>query len=392
VASRVEIHGTCDARFQRVRDIFTEQLDNPEEVGASVAVTIGGRTVVDLWGGHADPERTRPWQADTLVNLFSTTKGIAALCAHRLADEGKLDLDAPVARYWPEFAQADKGAIPVRWLLDHSAGMVAVAKPLPSAAMYEWDTMCAALAEQAPWWEPGTTHGYHAMTFGWLVGEVVRRISGKSVGTYFRDEVAGPLGADIFIGTPAEHDARCAELIPAPLPKLDGSGGDADFLTKLLASAKPYAIKAFMNPLPLPGAFNSRAWRGAEIPAANGHGSARGLARVYSSLACGGAIDGVHVLSQDAIDRARVEQRHGLDHVIPIMPTKFGLGFQIGTEAEPIGPNPRAFGHSGAGGSFGFADPEAGVGFGYAMNRMETGLFLIGPRATALMNAVFASL
>jgi CubicO group peptidase (beta-lactamase class C family) len=391
MATRVEIHGTCDARFQRVRDVFTEQLENPEEIGASVAVTLGGRTVVDLWGGHADAARTRPWNADTLVNLFSTTKGMAATCAHRLADQGKLDLDAPVAKYWPEFAQADKGAIPVRWLLDHSAGLVAVDKPLPSPAMFEWDTMCAALAEQAPWWEPGTAHGYHALTFGWLVGEVVRRVSGKSVGAYFRDEIAGPLGADIHIGTPAEHDARIAELVPGPLPKFDGSGGD-DMITKILAAAKPYALKAFMNPLMPPDAFNSRAWRGAEIPAANGHGSARGVARIYTALANGGGIDGVHVMSQQQIDRARTPQRSGPDLVIPLLPTKHSLGYQIGTDAEPIGPNPRAFGHSGAGGSLGFADPEAQVGFGYAMNRMEAGLFLIGPRATALMNAVFASL
>ena len=391
MANRVEIFGSCDTRFARVRDVFTEQLEAPEEVGASVAVSIDGRSVVDLWGGHADAARTRPWSADTLANLFSTTKGMTALCAHRLADQGKLDLDAPVARYWPEFAQADKGALPVRWLLDHSAGLPAVEKSLPPPAMYEWDTMCAALAEQAPWWEPGTAHGYHALTFGWLVGEVVRRVSGQSVGRYFRDEIAGPLGADFFIGTPAPLDARIAELIPAPLPKLDGSGGD-DFLRTLIASAKPYAIKAFMNPLMLPGAFNTRAWRGAEIPAANGHGSARGIARVYDALANGGATGGVHVLSRDAIDRARSPQRSGPDLVIPMLPTRHALGFQLGTEAEPIGPNPRAFGHSGAGGSFGFADPEARVAYGYAMNRMESGLFLIGPRATALMNAVFASL
>jgi CubicO group peptidase (beta-lactamase class C family) len=390
MASRVPIHGSCDARFERVRDLFTQQLDDPEEVGASLAVTLGGRTVVDLWGGHADAARTRPWQADTLVNLFSTTKGMAALCAHRLADQSKLDLDAPVAKVWPEFAQADKGAIPVRWLLDHSAGLVAVDKPLPPPAMFEWDTMCAALAEQAPWWEPGTAHGYHALTFGWLVGEVVRRVSGKSVGAYFRDEVAGPLGADIHIGTPAAHDARIAELIPGALPKLDGTGDD--MLTKILASAKPYALKAFMNPLTMPATFNSREWRAAEIPAANGHGSARGVARIYTALANGGATGGVSVLSQAQIDRARVPQRSGPDLVIPLLPTKHSLGYQMGTDAEPIGPNPRAFGHSGAGGSLGFADPEANVAFGYAMNRMEAGLFLIGPRATALMNAVFASL
>lgn len=382
-----DVQGHCDERFARVREIFRAQLANPEELGAAVAVTVDGRRVVDLWGGHADAARTRPWTPDTIVNLFSTTKGMAAICAHRLVDEGKLDLDAPVARYWPEFAQADKGAIPVRWLLDHSAGLPAIEKPMPAGATSDWRAMTEALAAQAPWWEPGAEHGYHAMTYGWLVGEVVRRAAGRSIGAYLRDEIAGPLGADFFIGTPPEQESRIAELVMAsPKP------GEANLFAEIIAKAKPYALKAFMNPIPGPGGFNSREWRGAEIPAANGHGSARALARIYGALACGGSQDGVAVLSRESIDRARTEQRHGDDNVIPMLPTKFGLGFQIGTDAEPIGPNPRAFGHSGMGGSFGFADPEARVGFGYAMNRMENGLFLIGPRATALMNATFACL
>lgn len=382
-----EIHGHCDTRFEAVRELFREQLANPDEFGAAVAVTLDGRRVVDLWGGHADPARTRPWTPDTIVNLFSTTKGMAAICAHRLADRGALDLDAPVARYWPEFAQADKDAIPVRWLLDHSAGLPAIAKPMPAGATSDWRAMTEALAEQEPWWEPGAEHGYHALTYGWLIGEVVRRVSGRSIGAYFRDEIAGPLGADFFIGTPPEEESRIAELVmAAPQP------GEANLFAEIIAKAKPYALKAFMNPIPGPGGFNSREWRGAEIPAANGHGSARALAHIYGALASGGSHGVAELLSRESIDRARTVQRHGDDNVIPMLPTKFGLGFQIGTEAEPIGPNPRAFGHSGMGGSFGFADPEAGLGFGYAMNRMENGLFLIGPRATALMNATFASL
>ena len=388
-ATRASVGGDWEKRFARVREVF-EQSFATGEVGAALAVAVDGELVLDLWGGHRDAARTKPWQRDTLANVYSTTKGMTAICANRLAEAGKLDLDAPVAHYWPEFAQAGKADIPVRWLLCHKAGVAAIRKPLPAGAFSDWKLMTESLAAESPWWEPGTAHGYHALTFGWLVGEVVRRVSGKSVGTYFRDEIAGPLGADLHIGTPAAHDARIAELIPAPLPKLDA--GDDDFFAKLIAGAKPYALKAFMNPMVLPGVFNSRDWRGAEIPAANGHGSARGIARIYSALANGGAIDGVHVLSPEQIDRARTPQRSGPDLVIPVMPTKHSLGYQLGTEAEPIGPNPRAFGHSGAGGSFGFADPEARVGFGYAMNRMESGLFLIGPRATALMNAVFASL
>ena len=387
MASEREPHGDCDPRFRRVRDAFAAQLARPEELGAALCVAIDGRTAVDLWGGHADAQRTRPWTGDTLVNLFSTTKGMVAICAHRLADQGKLDLDAPVARYWPEFAQADKGAIPVRWLLDHSAGLPAVEAPLPPDALFDWDAMTRAYAAQAPWWEPGTRHGYHALSFGWLVGEVVRRISGRSVGRYFRDEIAGPLDADLWIGTPPELDTRTAEIV-SELPKPEDSG----LLTELLAQAKPWALKAFLNPPPGAGGINARAWRAAEIPAANGHGSARALARIYGALASGGTQDGVTLLSPAAIDRARAEQRHGPDNVLPILTTRYGLGFQLGTAAEPIGPNPRAFGHSGAGGSLGFADPEARISFGYAMNRMEMGLFLIGPRATALMNEVYASL
>ena len=386
------IHGTCDTRFARVREVFAEQFTDPAEVGAAVCVTLGGRPVVDLWTGHADAARTRPWTPDTIVNLFSTTKGMASLCAHRLADQGRLDLDAPVARYWPEFAQADKGGIPVRWLLDHSAGLPAIDAPLPPAAIYDWDAMTAALAAQSPWWEPGTAHGYHAMTFGWLVGEVVRRITGRSLGAWFRDEIAGPLAADFWIGTPPGLDARTADLIPAPMPR---PGEDGGMLAAILAQAKPFALKAFLNPLVPPNAFNGRPWRAAEIPAANGHGSARALARVYGAVSRG-TLDGVTVLSRDAIDTARTIQREGPDLVIPL-PTRYGSGFQVGTDAEPIGPPPaggraRAFGHSGAGGSLGFCDPEPELGFGYAMNRMEMGLFLIGPRATALMNATYASL
>lgn len=386
------IHGSCDPRFARVREVFAEHFAEPGEVGAAVCVTLEGRTVVDLWAGHADAARTRPWTPDTIVNLFSTTKGMVSLCAHRLVDQGRLDLDAPVARYWPEFAQADKGAIPVRWLLDHSAALPAIETTLPPAAIYDWDAMTAALAAQAPWWEPGTAHGYHALTFGWLVGEVVRRITGRSVGAFFREQIAGPLGADFWIGTPPELEARTADLIPAPMPK---PGEGDNLLAAILAHAKPFAIKAFLNPLVPPDAFNSRPWRAAEIPAANGHGSARALARLYGAVAYG-TLDGVTVLSRSAIDQARTLQRDGADLVIPL-PTRYGVGFQVGTEAEPIGPPPaagraRGFGHSGAGGSLGFCDPEPQLGFGYAMNRMEMGLFLIGPRATALMNATYASL
>src|SRR5580700_9440573 len=192
----IPIAGTCDPRFRKVREAFAANFETAGEIGASVAMYIDGKQVVDLWGGYADKARTKPWTRDTLVNIYSTTKGLAAMCAHRLVDQGKLDLDAPVAKYWPEFAQAGKDKLPVKYLLSHRAGLPAVRKILDGDALFNWTTMTTALAEQEPWWEPGTAHGYHAVTFGYLVGEVIRRITGKSPGTYLRDELAGPLDLD----------------------------------------------------------------------------------------------------------------------------------------------------------------------------------------------------
>src|ERR1700688_3700767 len=214
----VKIKSTCDPKFNRVKDAFAENFEKRNEVGAACAIMLDGKSVVDIWAGHADKAKTKPWTRDTLVNVYSTTKGVTAICAHRLADKGLLDIDAPVARYWPEFAQARKDRLPVRYLLSHHAGLAAFRKPLDDDALFNWSKMTTALAEQEPWWEPGTKHGYHALTFGYLVGEVIRRISGKSPGTYFRDELAGPLGLDFHIGLDAKHDERVANLIAAPLP------------------------------------------------------------------------------------------------------------------------------------------------------------------------------
>ena len=216
---RAAIHGVCDSRLQGVRDAFAENFAQGGEVGATVAVTVDGKLVVDLWAGHADAARTRPWTRDTIVDVASSTKGLTTICAHRLVDAGLLDLEAPVARYWPEFAQAGKATIPVHFLLSHRAGLPAIDEPLPTEALYDWNRMTGALAAQKPWWEPGTRHGYHIFTFGYLVGEVVRRITGKSLGTYFREEVAEPLGLDCHIGLAAEHDDRVAEFIAVPPPQ-----------------------------------------------------------------------------------------------------------------------------------------------------------------------------
>jgi CubicO group peptidase (beta-lactamase class C family) len=383
--------GTCDSRFQAVKDAFAQNFADFGEVGASVAVMVNGQMVVDLWAGHADAALTRPWQRDTIANVFSTTKGITAICAHRLAGEGRLDIDAPVTKYWPEFAQAGKEKITVRQLLNHRAGLPAIRQVLPSGAAYDWEKMVAALASEEPWWEPGTKHGYHALTFGHLVGEVVRRISGESLGNYFRKEIAEPLGIDFHIGLAEEHDARTAEMLPLPLPE---AGEDRPIL-KALADPNSVTFKALANPpdLMIPGAVNSRAWRAAEIPAGNGHSNARSLARLYGSLARGGELDGVRVLTRDAIERARVEESYGEDAVLVGLPSRFGLGFMLDLPDYPIAPQGEIFGHPGAGGSIGFADPEAGIGFGYVMNKMIIPPeYFVDPRWRSLVDATYAAL
>lgn len=385
----VDIQGRCAPAFSRVRQAFEENFRSRQEVGAGVCVTVEGETVVDLWAGHADQARTRPWTRDTIANVYSTTKGMTALCAQQLVDRGRLDLDAPVARYWPEFAAAGKAEMPVRWLLSHRAGLAAVREPLPPEALYDWDAMCRALAAEVPWWEPGTDHGYHAITFGWLVGEVVHRIDGRSLGTYFREEIAEPLGADFHIGLPDAEHGRVAELSPIPPPE---AGEGLDLAAALANEPEGLLARAFLNPPSILLGPNTPEWRRAEIPGANGHANARAVARVYAALACGGELDGVRVLSPEGIDRCRHEESCGLDRVLRIR-TRIGQGFILSQDAPlaAFGPNEGAFGHPGAGGSVGFADPAARVSFGYVMNRLGPHI-LLDPRADALIDAVYASL
>jgi len=384
----VKIEGTCDPRFERVKEVFAESFANGIEVGAAVAATLDGKPIIDLWGGYADKAKSKPWTRDTLVNVYSTTKGLAAICAHRLVDQGKLDLDAPVAKYWPEFAQAGKEKIPVNQLLSHRAGLPAIRKQLPMDAYFNWNVMCSALAAHEPWWEPGTRHGYHAITFGYLIGEVIRRITGKTPGTYLRDEIARPLNLDMHIGVDASFDARIAELIGAPPPP----PGTPDQFTEMASDPESVTFKAVANPRPVidPALINSREWRGAEVPAANGHATARSLAALYGALASGGKANGYTVLTPESIRRAHTEQAIGPDVVLGVV-TRWGLGFALTQPAVPIGPNPRTFGHPGAGGSIGFADPDARLGFGYVMNQMGSDALIDG-RAAALFNAIFAAL
>jgi CubicO group peptidase (beta-lactamase class C family) len=388
MAANAPINGECDQRFDRVKRAFTENFAQRGEVGASVAISLDGRPVVDLWGGHLDHVATKPWQRDNIVNVWSTTKGLTAICAHRLAGEGRLDFDAPVAKYWPEFAAGGKAAVPVSYLLNHKAGLAAIRAPLRNEDLFSWEVVTRELARQEPWWTPGTKHGYHAITFGWLVGEVVRRISGKSLGTYFRDEIAGPLGMDAYIGFDASLDPRVAEIFPVPPP----APGQPNPMADLVKDPNSVSAKALLNPpnTMLPTTTNSRAWRAAEIPGANGHANARALARVYGALARGGEVDGVRVVNTAALPRCYTEQSKGTDAVLGFT-TRFSLGFMMSLPGSQLGPNPRSFGHPGAGGSLGFADPDTKVGFGYAMNQMGSGM-LLDVRAAALIDALYASL
>ncbi len=382
------IHGTCDARFEGVRAGFAANFAAGKEIGASVAVTVAGKPVVDLWAGHADKARTRPWHRNTIVNVYSTTKGLGAACAALLVERGALDLDAPVAKYWPEFAQSGKDKLPVRYLLTHQAGLPAVKKPLRGEDLYDWDTMCAALAAQEPWWTPGTAHGYHALTYGWLVGEIVRRVSGRSVGRFFREEIVHPLALDAFIGCGPELDARIAELNPSPPP----APGTRDLLAEMMADKESLQGKTFGNPPALgPGVVNSRAWRAAEICSANGHTNARSLAAFYAALGAwtrGEAYHGVRLLSKAGMERTRTEQAAGLDAVLKLS-NRIALGFMLPSPMRRFSDNVRAFGHGGAGGSLGFCDPENGVSFGYAMNQMQAGGEGGDPRWWPMIGAMY---
>ncbi|MFF1923445.1 serine hydrolase domain-containing protein [Streptomyces sp. NPDC058221] len=380
------IHGRCDERFAAVRDAFEENFRERGELGAAVTVLVDGQPVADLWGGWADRARTRAWEQDSLVNVWSTTKGPTALCAHILADRGLLDLDAPVAAYWPEFAAAGKEGVLVRHLLSHRAGLAGLREPQTLAELYDWELTCARLAATEPWWEPGTRSGYHAFTYGFLVGEVVRRVSGLLPGEFLRREVTGPLAIDFTIGLPAEEAPRAAEL---DIPRADRARQAA-----LFAQMEPVAVASLLNPPTGAAAANTPQWRAAEIPAANGHGTARAVAALYGVFAGRGSFDGRRILSEKAAERAREGQGLCRDLVLGAgfgHDTEIALGLWLSGADGSYGPNPRAFGHDGAGGSCGLADPEAGIALGYVMNRMGPHV-ADDPRKMALVEAVYASL
>ncbi|MGN6793873.1 MAG: serine hydrolase domain-containing protein [Streptosporangiaceae bacterium] len=378
------IGGVCDVRFEAVRAAFAANFDSRGETGAAVCVIAGGRPVVDLWGGWTTAARTSPWQPDTLVNFFSVGKGLLAVLAARCAGTGLIDPDLPVARYWPEFGAAGKDAVTIRQLLSHQAGVPAIRRRLPPGAMLDWELMTGAIAAQAPWWEPGSAHGYHVNTFGFAVGELLRRASGRTVGVLVRTQIAGRLGADVHIGLPASEHHRVADF--------DWPGAVPDETDRAdLAGERLMEHNAYFNPGGLSGAgvVNSASWRAAEIPATNGHGTARGIARVYAALAAGGTLDGVSIVDRGALADATAEQVYGADRILHRR-SRFGLGFQLSQVERPMGRSPSAFGHFGAGGSLGFCDPDAGLAVAYMTSQM--GPRWQNPRNKALIDAIYCCL
>jgi CubicO group peptidase (beta-lactamase class C family) len=354
-----DIKGSWDPRFEGVVSKLGSSLDAGTDVGAAVAVFLEGEPAVDIWGGYVDESQSSPWEQDTITNVWSTTKTMTFLCALMLADRGELDFHAPVARYWPEFAAGGKSSVEVRHLMSHTAGLSGWTEHLEPEELVDWERCTSLLAAQEPWWEPGTASGYHALTQGFLIGEVVRRITGVSIGTWFATEVAEPLGADFFIGLPGSEDKRVSLVIPPP--SIDFGALDPTSIP----------VRTFSNP-PLDATMpRHQWWRRAEIPAANGHGNARSVAMVQSVVAGGGEARGVRLLSSKGCEAVLEQQIDGFDLVLG-MQYRFGMGYGLSTELMPIGP--RACFWGGYGGSLIVVDLDARLTVCYVMNRMESGL------------------
>ncbi|WP_454762249.1 serine hydrolase domain-containing protein [Caulobacter segnis] len=388
----LQIHGFCAPGFEVVREAFERNFREHGELGAAVAVRRAGEVVVDLWGGQADAHG-RPWEEDTLAVVFSTTKGLAALCLHMLASRGSLDFDAPVARYWPEFAQNGKAGITVAMVLAHQAGLPVWQQPLPDGALFDWDLAASRLAQEAPVWEPGTTHGYHGLTIGWLEGELVRRITGRSLGAFFRAEAAEPLGVDAWIGLPASEHHRVADL------ELTPADPTSDFFRKIAQEPDWFGAKLVHNDGGdiRPDTINGERRRSMEHPSAGGVTNARALALAYAPLSLDGALDGVRLVRPDMLPGMRTVRSASACDVILRLPTTFTLGFSKTWGARSLGPGnhvilgEQAFGTPGMGGSIGFADGEAGLSFGYVMNRLGGGVGL-NARGQGLVDAAYEAL
>ncbi len=381
----MQIHGYFDPHFSALADAFAALFEDPQERGAALCVQIGGQTRVDIWAGVADKDGQQPWQRDTILNLFSCTKPFAAVTALQLVGEGKLDLDAPVARYWPEFAAAGKERISLRQLLSHQAGLPALQQSLPAEALYDWQAMTSALAAAPPWWSPGSGHGYAPMTFGWLVGELLRRVEGRGPGEAMLARIAQPLGLDFHVGLDDREFARVAHIARGK-----GKLGDAAaqrLLRLMMSEPAAMSTRAFCNPPSIMTSTNKPEWRRMQQPAANGHGNARSLAGFYSAL-----LDG-RLLEPELLVEMTREHSSGQDRTL-LTPTRFGLGCMLDQPQQAnatFGMGAGAFGHPGAGGSVGFADPEREVAFGFVTNNLGP-FVLMDPRAQQLARLLADSL
>jgi CubicO group peptidase (beta-lactamase class C family) len=374
-----EVHGSCDDRFEGVRAALAQHLDD-DELGASVAVDLDGQTVVDLWGGYRDEARTTPWTEDTIVNVWSTTKCVLALAALMLVDQGELDLDAPVGDYWPEFSAKGKKDVLVRHIMSHTSGVPAWEQPFSIRDMYDWEAAADRLARQRPWWEPGTASGYHAANQGHLVGEVIRRITGRTFQAFVAEQIARPLGADFQVGCAEQDWDRAAPVVPPPPPEVDP---DADMTS--------IPMRTFSGPVMSTKATTSREWREADLGALNGHSNARGVVTALRPVTLGGEAGGVRLLSQKTIDRIFDVQADGVDLVLEA-PFRFGIGYALTpTPSVPYLPEGRVAFWGGWGGSMAVMDLDRRLTIGYAMNRMNAGL-IGSPRSEAYIRAIYSAL
>lgn len=373
------IFGHCNSQYEHVLNAFVENFELGEEVGAACSIYVEGEKVIDLWGGYEDANKSRPWRQDAIVCMHSVAKAFSATALHMLAERGVVDYDSPVAEYWPEFAAAGKQDIPLRYIMDHRAGLPVIEASVDDITIYDFDGFTSELASMSPLWKPGTKAGYHVLTMGYLIGAVVKRVTGKTIGTFVQDEICGPLGLDYWIGLPDGAFHKCADYVPT----IKGTLFDREMIDPETLSAKAWAQ------MPLDEDFNSRAYRKAEIPGANGHGSARAVAKFYAALI--GGMDGISLLSRGSLNRAISKQWSMLECVLN-REYNMSLGYLLNSSPYvPMGPNPRAFGHHGVGGSIGFGDPDASIGFCYAPNKMHARLDN-GPRAGRLKEALFLCL
>jgi CubicO group peptidase (beta-lactamase class C family) len=387
---RVTVNGSCAPSFERVRDTFETNFSERDEIGAAVAVWVDGELAVNLWGGTADAAKQRPWHIGTLASIFSGSKALTSTCIHLLADRGELDLDSPVAEYWPEFAQAGKQDITAAMVMGHRSGVIGPRARLTPRETVDWDAVCTHLAVAEPWWQPGTAQGYHMVSFGFILGEIVRRVTGRTLGQYLRTEIAEPLGIDVHIGLPPAEHHRCAEMVNKPHIRDVLANGGAPGYPTALTEHPMAALSVAMGFIPDDelGSDDIAAWRSAEFPSTNAHVSALGLATFYNALADG------KILSYEHMEKCRVSQG-GFDTDLVLGPRVadhgWGLGYML-NQRGMNGPNTKIFGHGGSGGSFGFVDLEHRIGYAYVMNYFDATKCNADPRSVALSNGVYSAL